>query len=69
MITGTNLPANSIVAGIDSVGGKWRIAIGTNTAATYTTLQNATGTATATVFTVTSHVTANLYWPTITKQN
>ena len=69
VITGTNLPANAIVAGIDAIGGKWRIAIGTNTAATYTTLQNATGTATGTTFTVTSHVSANIYWPTLTKQN
>lgn len=68
-ITGTNLPANSVIASIDSLGGKWRIGIGTGTATNYQTLQNATGTAAGTTFTVTSHVTANVFWPTLNKQN
>lgn len=68
-ITGTNLPANACIASIDSLGGKWRIGIGTATATNYGTLQNATGTAAGTTFTVTSHVTANVFWPTLNKQN
>jgi hypothetical protein len=68
-ITGTNLPANACVAAIDKLGGQWRIAIGTGTATNYAVLQNATGTAAATTFTVTSHVTANVFWPTLNKQN
>lgn len=69
VITGTNLPSNSIIAAIDKVGGTWRITIGTNTAGSYSVLQNATGSASGTTFTVTSHVVANVYWPTLVKQN
>lgn len=71
VITGTNLPANAIIAAIDKngAGGTFRITIGTNTAGSYATLQNATGTATGTTFTVTSHVVANVFWPTFVKQN
>lgn len=69
VITGTNLPSNSIIAAIDKTNGGWRITIGTNTAGSYGTLQNATGTATGTTFTVTSHVTATLTRPTFSKQN
>ena len=69
VITGTGMPSNAIIAAIDSFGGKWRITIGTNTAGSYSTLQNATSTATGTTFTVTSHVAANIYWPTLAKQN
>ena len=69
VITGTNLPSNAIIAAIDRQGSGWRITIGTNTAGSYNVLQNCTGTATGTTFTVTSHVTANLYWPTLFKQN
>lgn len=71
VITGTNLPANAIIAAIDKLGagGTYRVTIGTNTAGSYATTQNATGTATGTTFTVTSHVVANLYWPTLNKQN
>ena len=71
VITGTNLPANSIISAIDKngAGGTWRITIGTNTAGSYATLQNATGTASGTTFTVTSHVTANLYWGQLNAQN
>lgn len=71
VITGTNLPANAIIAAIDKLGGGggYRITIGTNTAGSYATTQAATGTATGTTFTVTSHVTANIYWPTLNKQN
>lgn len=68
-ITGTNLPANSCIAAIDRLGGQWRISIGTATATNYAVLQNATGTAAGTTFTVTSHVTANVFWPTLNKQN
>ena len=68
-VTGTNLPANAIIAAIDKVGGTWRVSIGTNTAGSYNVLQNATGAAVGTTFTVTSHVTANVYWPTFVKQN
>lgn len=69
VITGANLPANSIVSAIRKVGNTWAIDIGTNTGGSYATLQNATGTAVGTVFTVTSHVVANVYWPTLNKQN
>jgi hypothetical protein len=70
VITGTNLPANAIIAAIDRQGaGTFRITIGTNTAGAYGTLQNCTGTAAGTTFTVTSHVVANVYWPTFSKQN
>ena len=69
VITGTNLPANAIIAAIDRQGSGWRITIGTNTAGSYQVSQNATGTASGTTFTVTSHVTANVYWPTLVKQN
>lgn len=69
VITGTNLPANSIIAAIDKYQGGWRITIGTNTAGSYNVLQNATGSASGTTFTVTSHVTANLYWPQLKTQN
>jgi hypothetical protein len=69
VITGTGLPANSIIAAIDKQGSGWRITIGTNTAGSYATTQNATANGTGVTFTVTSHVTANVYWPTLVKQN
>jgi hypothetical protein len=69
VITGTNLPSNAIIAAIDRQGSGWRITIGTNTAGSYATIQNCTGTANGTTFTVTSHVTANVFWPTFVKQN
>jgi hypothetical protein len=69
VITGTGLPANAIIAAIRKAGTGWAIDIGTNTAGSYATLQNATGAGSGTTFTVTSHVTANLYWPTISKTN
>lgn len=68
-ITGSNLPSNSCIAAIDRQGGQWRIAIGTSTTGAQNTLQNATGTATGTTFTVTTHISAVLYWPTLNKQN
>jgi hypothetical protein len=68
-ITGTNLPANSCIAAIDRLGAQWRIAIGTSTTGLQNTLQNATGTASGTTFTVTTHISAVLYWPTLNKQN
>jgi hypothetical protein len=69
VITGTNLPANAIIAALFKQGTSWTALIGTNTAGSYSTVQNATGTASGTTFTVTSHVTANVYWPTISKTN
>jgi len=68
VITGTGLPSNSIIAAIDKQANGWRVTIGTNTAGSYATTQNATASGTAT-FTVTSHVTANIFWPTLNKQN
>ena len=68
-ITGANLPANACIAAIDKAGGQWRISIGTSTTGAQSTLQNATGTASGTTFTVTTHVPAVLYWPTLNKQN
>ena len=69
VITGTNLPANAIVAAIRRSGATWSIDIGTNTAGSYATPQNATGTAAGTTFTVTNMVTVNWDWPTLNKQN
>lgn len=69
VITGTGLPANAIIAAIDKQGSGWRVTIGTNTAGSYGVLQNATANGTGVTFTVTSHVTANVYWPTFVKQN
>ncbi len=69
VITGTGLPANSIIASIDKQGSGWRITIGTNTAGSYSVVQNATANGTGVTFTVTSHVTANVFWPTFVKQN
>jgi hypothetical protein len=69
VITGTGMPANAIIAAIDRQGSGWRITIGTNTAGSYSVLQNATANGTGVTFTVTSHLTANVYWPTFVKQN
>lgn len=69
VITGTGLPANSIIAAIDKVGGVWRVSIGTNSSPNYNTLQNATANGSGVTFTVTSHVIANLKRPTLPKQN
>jgi hypothetical protein len=60
---------NAIVAAIDKQGSGWRITVGTNTAGSYSTLQNATATASAVSATVTSHVVANVYWPQLKTQN
>jgi len=68
-ITGTGLPANSCIASIDKQGTGWRITIGTSTTGNQSTAQNATANGTAVTFTVTTHVSANLYWPTLNKQN
>lgn len=68
-ITGANLPANSCIAAIDKQGAGWRITIGTATVGNQSVNQNATGSAAGTTFTVTTHVTANLYWPTLAVQN
>jgi len=68
-ITGTGLPANSCIAAIDKSGGLWRVTIGTSTTGAQSTVQNATATNASTTFTVTTHVSANLYWPTLNKQN
>lgn len=69
VITGTGLPSNSIIAAIDKQGGQWRVTIGTNTAGSYATLQNATASGSGVTFTVTSHVIALLKRPTLPKQN
>ncbi len=68
-ITGTGMPSNACIAAIDKVGGQWRVSIGTSTTGAQSTLQNATANGTAVTFTVTTHVSANLYWPTLAKQN
>ena len=68
-ITGAGLPANAIIAAIDRQGSGWRVTLGTNTAGSLSVAQNATATAAGVVFTVTSHVTANLSWPTLARQN
>lgn len=70
-ITGTGLPANACIAFIDKLGtgGTWRIGIGTSTTGNQSVAQNATANGTAITMTVTTHVTANLYWPTLNKQN
>lgn len=71
VITGANLPANSMIAAIDKMGpgNGWRITIGTNTAGSYSTLQNATASAAGTTFTVTNMVVVNLCWATLQTQN
>ena len=69
VITGANLPANAIVCALRRVGNSWSADIGTNTVGNLSVLQNATGTAAGTTFTVTSHVTANVAWATMNKQN
>ncbi len=68
-ITGTGLPANACIAAIDQVGGQWRIAIGTATTGAHTVAQNATASGTGVTFTVSLHVSAVFYWPTLSKQN
>lgn len=68
-ITGAGLPANACIAAIDKTGGVWRITIGTASAGAQNVAQNATTNGTAVTFTVTTHVSANLYWPTLLKQN
>jgi hypothetical protein len=65
-ITGAGLPANSLIQSIDQQGGLWRITLGTDTAGAFNTVQNATANGTGVTFTVTSHVQALMYWPTIT---
>ena len=60
------LPANALIAAIDQQGGLWRVTLGTDSSGAFFTLQNATANNTAMTFTVTSHVQALMYWPTIT---
>ena len=69
VITGTGLPSNAFVLAIRKTGNTWSIDIGTNTAGSYTTLQNCTATANTITMTVTNMVTCNLDWPTLNKQN
>lgn len=66
VITGTGMPANSIIQGIDKAGpgGTYRAFIGTNTAGAMNTLQNATATNLQTTLTITNMVQSLLYWPT-----
>ena len=68
-ITGTNLPANACIAAIRKTGNTWAIDIGTSTTGAQKTLQNASGTATGTTFTLTTVVQAALNIPTLTVQN
>ena len=68
-ITGAGLPANACIASIDKAGGQWRVTIGTATAGNHSVAQNATATGSGVTFTVTTHVPAVLYWPTLNKQN
>lgn len=68
-ITGTGLPANACIAAIDKSGGQWRITIGTANAGQWNVIQNATANGTGVTFTVTSHLAANIYWPTLKTQN
>jgi len=68
-VTGAGLPANAIIAALRRTGTAWAADIGTNTAGSYATLQNATANGTGVTFTVTSHVTCNFDWPTLNKQN
>ena len=69
VITGTGLPANAIISAIDKNAQGWRISIGTNTPGSYSVPQNCTATGVGVTFTVTSHVVANIYWPTLAAQN
>jgi len=69
VITGTGLPANSIIAGIDKTAAGWRVLIGTNTAGSYQVNQNATANGSGVTFTVTNMVVVNWDWPTLNKQN
>ena len=68
-ITGAGLPTNALIWAIDKQGSLWRVTIGTAVTGSLNTLQNATATATGVTFTVTSHVAANVYWPTLAAQN
>lgn len=65
-ITGTGMPSNALIASIDQQGGLWRVTLGTDTSGNLFTPQNATANGTAVTFTVTSHVQALMYWPTVT---
>lgn len=71
VITGTGMPSNAIIAFIDQKGpgGTYRAGIGTNTTGNQLVAQNATATNLQTTLTVTSHVQALVYWPTLTTQN
>lgn len=55
-ITGSNLPSNACIGAIRKVGTAWAIDIGTSTTGAQKTLQNATGSAAGTTFTVTTNV-------------
>ena len=68
-ITGTNLPSNACIAAIRKTGTTWAIDIGTSTTGAQKTLQNASGTAAATTFTLTTVLQAALNLPTVTTQN
>lgn len=68
-ITGTGLPANSCIAAIDKITSGWRVSIGTSTTGAQSTLQNATANGGPITMTVTTHVSAVIYWPTLSKQN
>jgi hypothetical protein len=66
VFTGTGI-TNGIISTIDrgGSGGSFRIGIGTNTTGNQNVANNCTNTATQGTFTVTSHVAAKVYWPSI----
>jgi hypothetical protein len=68
-ITGTNLPSNACIAAIRQTGTTWAIDIGTSTTGAQNTLQNASGTATGTTFTLTTVVQAAVNDPYVSAQN
>ena len=67
--TGTNAPSNACISAIRQTGTTWAIDIGTATTGAQNTLQNASGTATGTTFTLTTVLQAAVNDPTVTTQN
>lgn len=68
-IAGTGIPANANICAIRATGGSFQIDIGTTTANTLTTLQNATANGSAITVTGTLTLPGNVYWPTLNKLN
>ena len=69
LIAGTGVPANAIVAAIRKGGIGWYIDIGTNTAGSYTVLQNCTASATNITMTFSGTVPVLITRPTQTVTN